>query len=388
MQGSINKVGDKFQWNYQDDVTFKYGLCDTLEEAKAALEAAGKKEILTVEDFFNGPFMEWKAADLKLPTVKKYERLFRTYIKPSLGSLDITSVTSIQIETVLTDLIHNRNISPITVDVVKGIITGIFRRAFRTHLIPSNPCLDIELPKGRKKLKKKNPFTDSQLTEFLRRAEKTDYSLILDIMAWTGARLGEVVSLQWEDIDFEKENIRVRHTLEYIDGEFILNTPKTETSARNIPISVEHLKTIKQWGESKEYQSRLKLAEGKVVKTGNGVGKAEGETPLSNFVFISRRGLPVNETAVAYCMTRLVGGMKRDGLLDKDGHYSTHSLRYTFCSSCLSRGVPLRAVSDLLGHCSGKMVLEVYSRLTEEQRREELEKSGMLDRLNNIEPAV
>lgn len=377
--GSIKKVGDRFQWNYQSDAEFLYGYEDTMEAAQKALEEASSRKDFTVDDFFNGPFMDWKVGNLKSATILKYHLIYDNRIHPVLGSMNLTDVTSMQIETFLTGLVQDPNTSPVTCSVVKGMVSCMFKRAFRMKLIPRNPFIDIELPKNRKKATKRLAFTEKELEEVLRRAERGQNGLVFKMGAWCGMREGEIIALQWEDIDWKNGLIKVRHTLEYLNGDWVLTTPKSETSARNIPISKEHLMELKKHGESRQYQECLKKAAGRKIKLAEGLGEPDKEIGTTNFVFLTREGKPFRGSSVSRRMKEIVTQMKMEGLLDKDSTYTFHSLRHSWATIALRRGMSVKVVSELLGHSSSDITLEIYTHVMEEDKRREMKESGMLD---------
>lgn len=387
-RGSIVPKGNQYMWTYQREDLFLYGYADTMEEAQQELENADSTGIILVDDCFN--FYMKNKADLKPLAHLKYTQLYRSFIQPSIGFMDARSITSAHLQALLSSLSRSST-SPLTVDGVFFILSSVFRQACRSHMIDANPMTEVEPPHSRKKQSHRSSFPEEELEELLRRADHSDFSLIFRLASWTGMRIGEILGLRWEDIDFERHVIHVCHNLEYVNRGYYLGPPKTETSIRTIPISEEHLGKLQEWKENPVCQERIQRAGDAVFSTGDHGSAAAppGDTdsaPPSSFpairydslVFLSRTGKPVKATAVSNCMRHIVAEMKSEGLLDSQSVYTFHSLRHTFATLCLLKGMTPKVLSTILGHSSPDITLRVYTHVSEQDERREMEKLGLL----------
>ena len=195
---------------------------------------------------------------------------------------------------------------------------------------------------------------------------------IFTIFLGTGCRIGEVLGLRWEDIDYEKRIISINHNLTYYPvgedraSENHISTPKTEAGMRTIPM----LDTVKDafemiWEEQKE----------------NGWTDAEIDG-MTGFVFCNRYGNIMNAQSVnraikrissAYNATEEIEAKKehREPVLLPD--FSAHSLRHTFCTRLCERETNLKIIQSIMGHKDIQTTMDIYAEATEEKKQETFE---------------
>ena len=160
-------------------------------------------------------------------------------------------------------------------------------------------------------------------------------------------RIGEICALKWENIDLEKKEIRVRYTLERIYNEnlnkteVIRDTPKSQKSIRNIPINNKLYKILKEIAYKYENSS--------FFLTGNDEKFIEPSVYRYNFKRILRKSkIKTN--------------------------YKFHILRHTFATFCISVGMDIKTLSELLGHSSVEITLNLYVHSSYETKKKFLEK--------------
>lgn len=151
-------------------------------------------------------------------------------------------------------------------------------------------------------------------------------------------RNGELRGLQWTDVDFEKKVIHVQHTL-LDDG--TLDTPKTRTSLRDIPMMPQTLDVLKHARETYLKNNR------KVVKIKN-----------DDFVF-SVGGRPINKQRVTVEIERILARMEADGL--DFPYFTLHTTRHTFATRCIEGGMEPQTLKAILGHSSLSMTMDLYA---------------------------
>lgn len=182
---------------------------------------------------------------------------------------------------------------------------------------------------------------------------------VAEFQSLNGMRIGELLALQPENIDFENKKLTIDGTIlwERRGTEYgFKDTTKNESSYRTISItsrSVEILKKIiienkklKQWEE--QYQDR-------------------------GFLFTDYKGNPINKSTANRC---LQAGAKAVGI---EKHVTTHTLRHTHISLLSQLGVSLRAIMDRVGHSDHKTTLQIYSHVTEQMDKDMMSK---LEKIN------
>jgi integrase len=174
----------------------------------------------------------------------------------------------------------------------------------------------------------------------------------------TGLRRGEALALQWSDVDLERHTLRVRGTLSRIDGALVVTEPKTAKSKRFVPMNAPAEQLLSAVHAAQEGERQR-------------AGDAWHET---GFVFTTEFGEPCDPRnafrALQDAATR--AGLPQAGL---------HTLRHPAASVMLTGGVPLKVVSDILGHSSIAITGDIYAHVCSDVARQAIDLLGdALDR--------
>ncbi len=363
MQTGIKSRGDKFLWVWQKDNCFFYGYENTWDEAHFALKQAmsdsKRAENCTVDECFSN-FIENKQG-VRETTLLKYRQVYHSFIRESIGNMRMRNITVETLETLFEAIVYSGT-SPITTGMVRSLLSNLFKMALKERIIDTDPMPMVEIPRNKKEVQKRTPFTEEELQELIGRIHRTDLRTIIQLGAWTGMRAGEILGLQREDIDFKNELIRVRHTLSVVQRRLILEEPKTMAGRRAVPVSRECLVMLKEYMDSDFAEIRRNLA----------------PTDYKNFVFLSSKGLPIPGTCVANHLKMIVTKMKADGVLPSYGNYTFHSLRHTFATKCLLKGMKPKVLATILGHSSTRVTLEIYTHICEDDEKNEMRRIGLI----------
>lgn len=176
----------------------------------------------------------------------------------------------------------------------------------------------------------------------------------LMISLLTGMRISEVCGLTVDDIDFENMFIHVRKQLIREKGILRVDTLKTTSGKRDIPITTQQLKDVLE--DSLEKRIEMDPVDG-----------------ISGFLFSNRAHTPLDRTQIRIRYTHIVQAIDR---IEGTNLRTTtpHCLRHTFCSNMIMNGVNIRVTQYLMGHKSANTTLEIYSHVTNEFVAEELDK--------------
>ena len=163
------------------------------------------------------------------------------------------------------------------------------------------------------------------------------------LLATTGLRRGEAAGLRWDDLDLDAGRLKVIQTIVTIDGKPVIGKPKTENSAREIgldPQTVAVLRSHRAQGAEEQ------LALGKALRD-------------ADLVFVWQDGNPVHPDVLTKTFQRLAEAAKLPVI-------RLHDLRHSYASAALEAGVPLKVVSDRLGHGSIAITADLYSHVRHE----------------------
>lgn len=195
------------------------------------------------------------------------------------------------------------------------------------------------------------------------------YDTLFTLALATGLRIGELLALSWGDIDFTKKTITVNKTLQYMKNketnkfEYIVQTPKTRTSKRTIPLLESLVFILKR--QKREQEKQIKRMGDKwepIVAAG-----------LDNLVFTTEFGKPFDRNSINRVLTSIVNGMNKERT-EPFEHFTPHTLRHTFATRCFENGIPPKVVQEYMGHSTLQMTMDLYTHVMEETKTEEIKK--------------
>ncbi len=301
-------------------------------------------------------FNEWldnyiKPSD-KSRTYDLYLRAAKLHIFPRLGEVELTDLTPLVLQKFITDLTLNGNkrtgkgLSPNSVKNVISLIQNTLKTANAAGYLPEYSGNKIKRPKiVEKKVECFTTKEQKKIEEAALTARKSKYRGIV-LCLYTGLRIGELLALTWNDIDFEKSILSVTKACRdgNENGEHIriIDTPKTENSRRQIPLSKTLVKMLKEMKKKSKCEFVI----------------ADGEKSV--FIRSYQRTFEL--------------------LLKKLGlpHKGFHSLRHTFATRALECGMDVKSLSEILGHKNAAITLNRYAHSLWEHKAEMMNKLSKL----------
>lgn len=270
-------------------------------------------------------FETYVKANNKPTEQRNKETMLRAHLVPWFGAMPLAEISGRSIEAFKSSLLAI-GLKPKTVNLNLTVLRRCLRSAEEWGMldrIPTFRCLRAPPP----------PFdflTEEEATQLLADAREPPWNRMVLMALHTGMRIGELLGLQWEDVDFEQRLITIRYTL--FDG--ILSTPKSH-KARYVPMS-------------RQVQASLLPAR----RVG---GPVIARSDPGN----------VNHRTAARALERIC---RRTGVR----RITWHVLRHTFASHLVARGVPLYHVQKLLGHSTSAMT-ERYAHLAPSNLRDAID---------------
>ena len=203
----------------------------------------------------------------------------------------------------------------------KLVANLIFTYAVNENLIDVNPCFSIKLPKSLPKEKRSAAsLSDEEIIK-----KSYDIWLFPYIAIMTGMRKGEILALQWKDVDFKNDIINVSKSV-YHDGDKpYIKEPKTDAGKRTVPL----LKPLKEV-----------LLNIKNKKNNDYIISLDGETPLRKKRFITLYKKFKEKTGI---------------------QCTAHQLRHSFATMAFECGVPVKSVQEILGHKQLSTTMDIYT---------------------------
>lgn len=324
---------------------------------------------LTVESWFNTWITEYKTNNVKYGTVSGYKRVFKNYIMQSIGKQRLTSVRPEHIQKIYNTLAA-AGYSHKTICLTAIVLNGIFKQAYLNRIIKNNPVELTQKPRNMKKRKEISILTRDQQKIFLQYAKESAYSNLYIVALGTGLRVGELRALEWSDIDYRDNTIRVTGTMKYDkDRGYFKDLPKTGTSQRQIKMIPEVRAALKN---QRAEQNRQRLQLGELWQPRPG---------FENYVFTgfyTYHGFGKNlcSNAINHDIKKILNRIRKE--YPEYPNITPHTLRHTFATRGLENGIPPKVMQDILGHTSITMTLDIYSHVLPETQENEIMKiSGM-----------
>lgn len=210
----------------------------------------------------------------------------------------------------------------------------------------------------------------------LNHAKGRRHENMIRVALGTGLRSGELRGLLWEDIDFRKREISVNKTLVYVrnreTGKYVYKyqTPKTKNSIRKIPMQDSVYKALKR--------QRIQMKEMQMASY-------EWETleGFENLVFAGENGKPVSDNSFKMTLNGIKNSIdkEREKKAKENGtafkpipHFYPHAFRHTFATRCFEAGIDAKVVQGYLGHYSISITLDLYTHVTDDKAKTEMNK--------------
>ncbi len=335
----------------------RYGSCygRTYSEAKGKAEQmkanllTGYSPIRTSADkrrfdSFCDEWLRMMKNNVKPSTYAQYTAVLENYIRPQLGSylpLDISSKT---VDEFKEELLAESNLAPKTTKDILVIFRSILK--YTAKQFPGGfPSVDISYPKQFRKETRILSIEEQQrfMAYLTHSMDPCRFGILLALL--TGLRIGELCALRWGNISLSNGTLQVTATVQRLPNQsgstktkVVIGVPKSEMSARTIPLSDFVVQLCRQIG------------------------------PGCSFDFVL--------TGTEHCMEprtlqyRLKKYTQECGL---DGvHF--HTLRHTFATRCVEVGFEIKSLSEILGHANTSITMDLYVHSSMELKRKNMEK--------------
>lgn len=230
-----------------------------------------------------------------------------------------------------------------TIHQATACFKGCLRDAVLQGKLTSNPHDRVTRPKGvaPKKVRPYSPEEQQKIVDFCKTSSNYLDGLFYFLIA-TGMRVGEAIVLTWDDIDLRKQTVTINKTLVENRGSVIVqDEPKTSKGNRTIKISDNVIKFLRKRKQEMDPEQNCK-----------------------KLVFPNKRNNYIREHILRERFQKVCA------ILDIDYHDGLHSLRHSWGTRCLERNVPIKVVSEMLGHEDVLTTMNIYQSVLPGQQEE------------------
>lgn len=309
---------------------------------------------LTLEEWLPHWLELYVRPSVRHSTYVSYEGYVRKHLVPALGTVPLDKLVPADLQRFYLRKLQEDRLAPKTISNLHACLHRALQQAMKEQMIPSNPCDAVDLP--RKEAAEISVLTREQQARLMQESYQHRYGVFIRLALSTGMRIGEIVGLRWDDIDFTNRILFVRSTLNRlptVDGEsktqLFVGSPKTKNGRRSIPLFDAIISDLQDWRKTQEADAQL--AQSAYEKTG--------------YVVTNEFGKPIEPRTFRDHYIRI---LKAAGL----PHFTFHALRHTFATRAIEQGMDVKALSKILGHASVGFTLDTYAHLLDDHKRESM----------------
>ena len=200
-------------------------------------------------------FETYSKPNIRYNTAKGYEGIIEHHIIPAIGAIKLKQLSSIHIQRMYNDLKENgrmqrgskQNDKPLSntfVRRVHAVLQAALKQAVKERLIPYNPCENCRIPPKDKK--EMTILPPERIGRYLQEAEKYGVLPMFYLELSSGLRRGELLALQWSDLNVKERILTVNKQVTHMEGELDVTEPKTKNSVRKVALSQQAVDLLVQ----------------------------------------------------------------------------------------------------------------------------------------------
>lgn len=293
-------------------------------------------------------FLETEPERVGKSSYLEYHRVINRFIEPALGKIPSAQMNNAVVRDFIEDLSSGREEKPLSNATIRHIYTIlriVIRYGWDTQMLPVFR-LSVRLPG--KTRRESRCFDEKQIPGLVTylKSQKTARAYGAILCLYTGLRVGELCALRWGDIDLSEGVLHVRRTVKRVEnpdpsnGEgrylWVIGLPKTQTSYRDVPLMDE------LWSD---------------------LSGMRGNLPDDAY-FLNGR---TDRFVYPRSFERSFGSW-----LDRTGlpRINVHSMRHSFATRCLENGSDIKTVSEIMGHASTTITMNLYVHTSMQRKRD------------------
>lgn len=299
----------------------------------------------TVGEYLTEKWLPLQQAQLRPSTFDSYRRNIELHVLPVLGRVPLHKLTPEDLDSLYARLLTKGRrdggeggLSTKTVRNIHGVLHKALSDALRKGSVVRNVAIVADAPKlSSAKRPEIRAWTADQLRTFLDQVRGNRAYAAFFVSAHTGMRRGEILGLRWADVHPEDARLSVRQALISVAYEMQLSDVKTGAGRRTIDLDKRTLAVLRQWCKTQSEERLL---------SGSGYHDQD-------LVFCRADGEPIHPDLFSQTFDRAVA---KSGLPE----ITLHDLRHTHATLLLKAGVPVKVVSERLGHSNPAFTMSVY----------------------------
>ena len=285
---------------------------------------------------------------VKMRTYERYKLIVEQHIKDKIGRMELNELSPLVLQQFIIELLQSGNkktgkgLSANSVNAVITVIQSSLKTAHMLGLTAEYTADKLKRPKLTEKPVECFTIAEQKQIEKAVISGKKDKLYGILLCLYSGLRIGELIALQWSDIDLTKGILTVSKSCHDSKDGIVIEAPKTISSRRAIPLPKQLLPILKSI-------------------------KKKSDAPF----VVSAKGKPVSVRSYQRSFELL---LKRLNI----PHKGFHSLRHTFATRALECGMDVKTLSEILGHKNPTVTLNRYAHSLMEYKADMMNRLGKL----------
>jgi integrase len=287
-------------------------------------------------------------------TYRSYKGLIENHINPHIGGVPLVKLSPLHVQGLYSTMERN-GCSGRLRQMVHAVLHNALGRALKWNLVVRNVCEAVESPKAAKKMMQ--VWNPQEAGTFLATAADDRLYALYVLAIATGLRQGELLGLDWTDIDLNEAMLSVRRQLSEDAGVLEFTEPKTDKGRRRVDLPAFAVAALR------EHRKRM-MVEGHPA-------------PL---VFCDTDGNPIRKSNL---LRRSFFPLLKEAKVPR---IRFHDLRHTAATLLLTQGVHPKIVQERLGHSQISLTMDTYSHVLPSMQKDAAAKlDGMFTKLQKRE---
>jgi integrase len=294
---------------------------------------------ITIAEHLANRMAQWIAsAEIGPKTSERYREIVHGQINPHIGARPVQKLKVADVEA-WHGALRTAGYSAGTIRVAHGVLSKALKDAVRHGIVPTN-VVSLQSPPAAD-AEEVVIITEDQISDLLDKLQGRPIRTKVVIALFSGLRRGELLGLQWRDLDLDAKTLRVERALEQTRAGLRIKSPKTKSSKRTIALPDIVVDALREHRRER-LELHLRLGLGKLAEDG--------------FVFTQIDGTPLRPSTLTSVWCELAPRLGYPGI-------RWHSLRHTHASQLIASGLDVVSVARRLGHTNPAITLKVYSHL-------------------------
>jgi len=301
-----------------------------------------RRASLLLGGFITQTWLPRKRTHVRATTAHRYGWIVEHYVLPRLGDVALRSLRSDHLDDLYEHLLarggrDSQPLAPKTVHEAHLVVRNALELAVHRQLVDRNVALAVHSPRRRGGgTTVARVWTAQELATFLAFAQDQRLYPALHLTAHTGMRRGEVTGLKWADFDANAKRISICRTIQSLAGRPVEFGAKTRTSRRCVDLDDTTVELLQRWRRTLK-RDRLPHS-------------------ADDWMFCNTTGRFLNPESISQLFVRT---QRRSGL----PRIRFHDLRHTHASLLVANGVPIKVVTERLGHAHPAFTMHTYQHL-------------------------